>query len=166
MGYLTMDVDYVRGIESELEAYRDTGLTPDVCMNYKIFEDEVIASGRDFNHILELLKLDERIEKEYDSNVSAYEIIDMFLKNTEEQDGEPLKGFRILTNDDAELYDRWKADRIAEEAWKENEEDLKIPTWMLCSVRTAVVDEQGNLKMVIIDEKGHEQIITVPPTEE
>lgn len=29
MGYLTMDMDYVRGIEAELEAYRDTGLTPE-----------------------------------------------------------------------------------------------------------------------------------------
>jgi hypothetical protein len=42
----------------KLAEYENTGLTPEVCKNYKLFEDEVIASGRDFNYILKLLKDD------------------------------------------------------------------------------------------------------------
>lgn len=44
----------------KLAEYENTELPPDICKNYKIFEDEVIESGRDFNHILELLKLEEQ----------------------------------------------------------------------------------------------------------
>jgi hypothetical protein len=39
MGYLTMDMDYVRGIEAELEAYRDTGLTPEEIQELKADRD-------------------------------------------------------------------------------------------------------------------------------
>lgn len=44
----------------KLAKYEYTGLEPDVCMNYKIFEDELIAKNVTFKHILELLKAEEQ----------------------------------------------------------------------------------------------------------
>lgn len=41
-----------------LAAYEDTGLTPDVCAEYRKFEDEVVASGKTFGRLLELLRAD------------------------------------------------------------------------------------------------------------
>ena len=38
-----------------LAAYEDTGLTPEVCAEYKKFEDEVIASGMTFGELVELM---------------------------------------------------------------------------------------------------------------
>ena len=43
-----------------LKAYEDTGLEPEICAEYKKFEDEIVASGETFNHLIELL----RAEKE------------------------------------------------------------------------------------------------------
>ena len=43
-----------------LAAYEDTGLEPGICAEYKKFEDEIVASGKTFNHLIELL----RAEKE------------------------------------------------------------------------------------------------------
>lgn len=44
----------------ELKAYRDTGLSPEVCMNYKIFEDECISRDVTFKRILEIVKQEEK----------------------------------------------------------------------------------------------------------
>ena len=41
-----------------LAAYEDTGLTADVCAEYRKFEDEVVASGKTFGRLLELLRAD------------------------------------------------------------------------------------------------------------
>lgn len=41
-----------------LAAYEDTGLTPGVCAEYKKFEDEVVASGKTFGRLVELLHAD------------------------------------------------------------------------------------------------------------
>lgn len=41
-----------------LGAYEDTGLTPEDCAEYKKFEDEIIASGKTFGRLIELLKAD------------------------------------------------------------------------------------------------------------
>lgn len=41
-----------------LREYLDTGLTPDVCAEYRKFEDEVVASGKTFGRLLELLRAD------------------------------------------------------------------------------------------------------------
>lgn len=35
-----------------MAVYEDTGLTPDVCKNYKLFEDELISKGITFNELL------------------------------------------------------------------------------------------------------------------
>ena len=43
-----------------LREYLDTGLPPDICAEYRKFEDEIVASGKTFNHLIELL----RAEKE------------------------------------------------------------------------------------------------------
>lgn len=43
-----------------LKAYEDTGMEPEICAEYKKFEDEIVASGKTFNHLIELL----RAEKE------------------------------------------------------------------------------------------------------
>ena len=37
-----------------LAEYEDTGLTPEVCMNFKLFEDECIRDGVQFKDILRL----------------------------------------------------------------------------------------------------------------
>ena len=39
-----------------LKAYEDTGLEPEICAEYKKFEDEIVASGKTFNHLIELLR--------------------------------------------------------------------------------------------------------------
>lgn len=38
--------------------YEETGLTADVCAEYRKFEDEVVASGKTFGRLLELLRAD------------------------------------------------------------------------------------------------------------
>ncbi len=43
-----------------LKAYEDTGLDPEICAEYKKFEGEIVAGGKDLNHLIELL----RVEKE------------------------------------------------------------------------------------------------------
>lgn len=39
-----------------LAAYEDTELEPEICAEYKKFEDEIVASGMTFNHLIELLR--------------------------------------------------------------------------------------------------------------
>jgi len=39
-----------------LAAYEDTELTPEICANYKKFEDEAISKGVTFNRIVELME--------------------------------------------------------------------------------------------------------------
>lgn len=41
---------------SRLAEYEDTGLEPEICAEYKKFEDEIVASGKSFNHLIELLR--------------------------------------------------------------------------------------------------------------
>ncbi|WP_455717708.1 hypothetical protein [Anaerosporobacter sp.] len=45
----------VNKIVRKLAAYEDTGLTPDVCNNYKLFEDELISKGITFSELLEYI---------------------------------------------------------------------------------------------------------------
>ena len=54
LGYATIG-ELVQMAE-RLAAYEDTGLTPETCAEYKKFEDEVVASGKTFGRIVELLK--------------------------------------------------------------------------------------------------------------
>lgn len=41
-----------------LKAYEDTRLSPEDCAEYKKFEDEIIASGKTFGRLIELLDAD------------------------------------------------------------------------------------------------------------
>lgn len=41
-----------------LVEYEDTGLTPEDCAEYRKFEDEIIASGKTFGRLAELLRAD------------------------------------------------------------------------------------------------------------
>lgn len=41
-----------------LKAYEDTSLSPEDCAEYKKFEDEIIASGKTFGRLIELLEAD------------------------------------------------------------------------------------------------------------
>lgn len=41
-----------------LKAYEDTSLSPEDCAEYKKFEDEIIASGKTFGRLIELLNAD------------------------------------------------------------------------------------------------------------
>lgn len=45
-------------IVNRLGAYEGTGLTPEGCAEYRKFEDEIIASGKTFGRLIELLKAD------------------------------------------------------------------------------------------------------------
>lgn len=45
-------------LRQRLAAYEDTGLTPEICANYKKFEDEAISKGVTFGRIVELMNAD------------------------------------------------------------------------------------------------------------
>ena len=45
-------------LREKLKPYEETGLTADVCAEYRKFEDEVVASGKTFGRLLELLRAD------------------------------------------------------------------------------------------------------------
>jgi len=48
-----------KGID-RLAAYEDTELSPEICQNYKLFEDEAISKGVTFNRIVELMNAEEQ----------------------------------------------------------------------------------------------------------
>ena len=45
-------------LREKMKLYEETGLTADVCAEYRKFEDEVVASGKTFGRLLELLRAD------------------------------------------------------------------------------------------------------------
>ena len=45
-------------LREKVRPYEETGLTADVCAEYRKFEDEVVASGKTFGRLLELLRAD------------------------------------------------------------------------------------------------------------
>lgn len=45
-------------LRERMRTYEETGLTADVCAEYRKFEDEVVASGKTFGRLLELLRAD------------------------------------------------------------------------------------------------------------
>ena len=45
-------------LRQRLAAYEDAGLTPEICANYKKFEDEAISKGVTFGRIVELMNAD------------------------------------------------------------------------------------------------------------
>lgn len=45
-------------LRERMRPYEDTGLPADVCAEYRKFEDEVVASGKTFGRLLELLRAD------------------------------------------------------------------------------------------------------------
>lgn len=47
-----------RKVWEKLKDYEDTGLPPEVCANYKTFEDECISKGVTFSRIVELMNAD------------------------------------------------------------------------------------------------------------
>lgn len=47
-------------LRHRLATYEDTGLEPEVCTNYKIFEDEAISKGVTFKRIVELMNADSK----------------------------------------------------------------------------------------------------------
>lgn len=52
------DCPFETAICERLAAYEDTGLTPEEVAEYKKFEDEVVASGKTFAQLVELLEAD------------------------------------------------------------------------------------------------------------
>ena len=47
-----------RKVWERLKAYEDTGLEPEMCANYKTFEDEAISKGVTFKRIVALMEAD------------------------------------------------------------------------------------------------------------
>lgn len=62
MGYLTMDMDYVRGIENELKAFKYTKLTPEEIKDHKeMFEAyRHVCGGKSPEEIKALIDADEQ----------------------------------------------------------------------------------------------------------
>lgn len=83
----------------------------DMCSYGGCIKGHYIYIGELVDSLAKYEDLEDRITKEFGSNLTAFELMDMYLKQIETQDGEALKGFRILTNDDALLYDEWKNSR-------------------------------------------------------
>lgn len=67
----------------KVKQYESTGLSPDVCKNYKLFEDELISKGITFKELLgyidelKVVKSFEAEDKEYDLNDYCYIIGDV-----------------------------------------------------------------------------------------
>ena len=52
------DYDLVQEILDRLASYEDTGLEPEICLEYKTFEDEAVSKGVPFKRIVELMEAD------------------------------------------------------------------------------------------------------------
>ena len=50
--------EWICVLQDRLAAYEDTGMMPDEVAEYKKFEDEVVASGKTFAQLVELLEAD------------------------------------------------------------------------------------------------------------
>lgn len=61
-GKLTGDnqANYWGEAVDKLAAYENTGLSPEVCANYKTFEDEAISKGVTFKRIVELMEVEQQ----------------------------------------------------------------------------------------------------------
>ena len=57
-GNCAMNCKWEEAAWERLAAYEDTGLMPEDCAEYKKFEDEIIASGKTFGRLIELLNAD------------------------------------------------------------------------------------------------------------
>ena len=57
-GNCAMNCKWEEAAWSRLAAYEDTGLTPEICANYKTFEDEAISKGVTFKRIVALMEAD------------------------------------------------------------------------------------------------------------
>lgn len=58
---------------------------------------------------------EDRLHQHFKANITLIDMLNHFVTHVEAVEGEPLKGFRILTNENAESYDKWKSDKDAEE---------------------------------------------------
>jgi hypothetical protein len=97
------------GMRMERLTYKnqDVSLVEGFLNRHSNFDGTKIADG--LKKLAEYEDMEERLQKEYGANISISDVIDLLFITIEEQDGEPLKGFRILTNEDAKLYDDWKS---------------------------------------------------------
>ena len=50
--------DVIERLSAQLKSYKDTGLEPAMCANYKTFEDEAISKGVPFKRIVALMEAD------------------------------------------------------------------------------------------------------------
>lgn len=50
--------EWISVLQDRLAAYEDTGLEPEMCANYKTFEDEAISKGVPFKRIVALMEAD------------------------------------------------------------------------------------------------------------
>lgn len=67
-------------------------------------------------------ELEEKLQGLYPSNeVGIERLVSEFIKANEDADKEPFKGYRILTNKDALLYDEWRKTLDKETRKKEHE---------------------------------------------
>lgn len=113
-------------VYSKLAAYEDTGLTPEEIKALKSELEKTVNIGQELateckrllTELSYYFNAEEHLHKHFGANITLMDMLNHFVSHVEAADGEPLKGFRILTNVDAESYDRWK---LAEEALKGGE---------------------------------------------
>ena len=76
--------------------------------------DNIIYSGNDEIAIVKKLAkyedAEEQLQKHFGANITLIDMLNHFVLCLEDKDGTALKGFRVLTNEDAESYDAWKLD--------------------------------------------------------
>ena len=87
-----------RKVWYRLKEYEDTGITPEICAEYKKFEDEAVSKGVTFKRIVELMEEErERIENK---PLSPEELRQMF--------GEPVWVVYLPVGDgEWEVVDEW-----------------------------------------------------------
>jgi len=76
--------------------------------------DNIIYSGNDeiavVKKLAEYEDAEGKLQKHFGANITLIDMLNHFVLYLEDKDGTALKGFRVLTNEDAESYDAWKLD--------------------------------------------------------
>lgn len=104
-----IDADKLKSIYKIIPFWDNRIRTEDL---FETIDNQPTIENLDYATLMQKLEkykeLEERLIVEYGSNATIEDLINLHFKCIELQDGEPLAGFRILTNDDAKLYDEWK----------------------------------------------------------
>lgn len=85
-----LNLDWAAALE-RLALYEDTGLDPEICAEYKKFEDEIVSKGVTFKHIVDLMEA----EKEGRLVVLPFSQGQVLLDRSYPERPDLLKNFRV-----------------------------------------------------------------------